>query len=95
MFGIFFILVSLIFTLVANVAVIAETGRGRASFFCNFIIYLAFWPSFLLHVDSDKLFISYNTFLINAVGWGMTGIFIGTLFYYVRKTKKHRLDLEG
>ena len=79
-FPVGFVILSVIATVVATLRVIAESGYGHASAFCNFAVYFAFWPSLLVGFPEDGLFLSLAVFLVNCVGWLLVGICIAALF---------------
>lgn len=75
------ILLSLALTFIADLVGAAMTGEANGSFLCEFICFLAYWPSHLLKVKADDLyFFSVRTQVINCTGWGLLGFIIGILF---------------
>ena len=68
-----------ILSIFAIVMVISESGEGHASMSCNAAVYVAYWPSLLLGVDKNKLFLSLWHLVINSIGWATVGLAFGAL----------------
>jgi hypothetical protein len=72
-----FAVLSTLLTAIATLMVIAQSGFGRASTLCTALVYVAFWPSFVLQLDRSHFFVELLPFIINCIGWSAVGFILG------------------
>lgn len=50
-------MLSVFLTVIATFMVISQSGYGSATPLCSAAVYVAFWPSLLLQLDHNKMFV--------------------------------------
>jgi hypothetical protein len=78
-FPVCFLILGLFLDLLAFLLVISESGEAHASVLCNAVIYISFWPSFLIGIDKNDFFSSLLPSVANVLGWMALGLLIAFL----------------
>ena len=78
--AIIFAVVSAFLTVVATIMVISQSGYASATPLCAAAVYVAFWPSYLIRLDSHYLFVALVPFAVNCIGWALLGFVLGVVF---------------
>jgi hypothetical protein len=84
--AIFFAVFSAFLTVAATLLVISQSGYASATPLCVASVNIAFWPSYVAHLDKHHLFVAFWPFFINCVGWALVGFVLGFAF---RKRSHH------
>lgn len=78
-YGLYAALLGAVLSVIALIVVVSQSGFSQSSVFATILVYVAYWPMFLMGWNADNLFVSFAALPVNLVGWVLVGFVLGWL----------------